>query len=136
MLDLKEIPHCDLPEDCPEPIRQWVEALESGEYAQTTGALRKGNNYCCLGVACDKYSSDNWKLCGRRGTYELGEETSDSRLIQTVKNSLFLRSSTGSFRYAYAGYSLFALNDSGFTFSEIVRIIRYCYVHPETEMFL
>jgi hypothetical protein len=33
--------------------KTWVEALRSGEYTQTHGALRKGDSFCCLGVACD-----------------------------------------------------------------------------------
>jgi hypothetical protein len=42
-------------------IERWVEALESGEYAQTKGVLRRNEDspyghkvgYCCLGVLCD-----------------------------------------------------------------------------------
>lgn len=36
-----------------ENILKWVEALESGEYKQGIGSLRVGDNYCCLGVACE-----------------------------------------------------------------------------------
>lgn len=32
---------------------KWLEALRSGEYEQTTGALRSTNGYCCLGVLCE-----------------------------------------------------------------------------------
>lgn len=31
---------------------QWVEALRSGEYKQTTLVLCDNYGYCCLGVAC------------------------------------------------------------------------------------
>ena len=35
---------------------KWLQALESGEYSQTTNTLVRENNeklsYCCLGVAC------------------------------------------------------------------------------------
>lgn len=50
---------------------KWVAALRSGEYAQTTGALRMrlSNDtvcFCCLGVLCDIYAAENglgeWKL--------------------------------------------------------------------------
>lgn len=34
---------------------KWIEALESGEYKQGKGQLRDGDQYCCLGVACDVY---------------------------------------------------------------------------------
>lgn len=45
----------------PEVRDLWVDALESGEYPQTTGMLRRLDNagniagYCCLGVLCDLY---------------------------------------------------------------------------------
>ena len=42
---------------------QWLEALESGEYAQTQAALRRNDSYCCLGVACDVSGLGEW---GRR----------------------------------------------------------------------
>lgn len=38
-----------------EPRKLWVEALRSGEYEQTNGALRYEDKFCCLGVACDLY---------------------------------------------------------------------------------
>lgn len=33
-----------------ETNRRWVEALRSGKYSQTCGALRDAEGYCCLGV--------------------------------------------------------------------------------------
>lgn len=36
-----------------EVVQKWVEALESGEYAQGTGHLNKNNTFCCLGVLCE-----------------------------------------------------------------------------------
>lgn len=38
-----------------ENIRKWVDALRSGGFQQSTGALRKGDAFCCLGVACEVY---------------------------------------------------------------------------------
>jgi hypothetical protein len=38
----------------PHQARQlWIEALRSGEYEQTTSYLKRGDTFCCLGVACD-----------------------------------------------------------------------------------
>jgi hypothetical protein len=37
---------------------KWVAALLSNKYEQTTGALRDGTGYCCLGVLCDLYSQE------------------------------------------------------------------------------
>lgn len=35
-------------------IREWVDALRSGEYRQGGGVLRSSDDrFCCLGVACD-----------------------------------------------------------------------------------
>jgi hypothetical protein len=34
-------------------VKKWLRALRSGKYKQTTGALRKKNKFCCLGVICD-----------------------------------------------------------------------------------
>ena len=41
---------------------RWAEALEFGEYKQTTGRLRQGNRYCCLGVACDLSYLNKWTI--------------------------------------------------------------------------
>lgn len=40
--------------------QKWVEALRSGKYKQGQGYLRKGNNYCCLGVLCDLHDDKEW----------------------------------------------------------------------------
>ncbi len=45
--------------------RRWVEALRSGEYEQGRFALRRANEFCCLGVACDVLGSGEWS--GTRG---------------------------------------------------------------------
>ncbi len=45
----------------------WMAALRSGEYAQTTAVLRrKGEDagFCCLGVACDVVDPDRWESGG------------------------------------------------------------------------
>lgn len=61
----------------PEVKRLWVEALESGEFKQATGMLRRdedGTRYCCLGVLCElhrRLSSDpfEWENCGNGKSY-------------------------------------------------------------------
>ena|ERR1700684_2971306 len=37
---------------------RWLAALRSGEYKQGSGCLRYKNEYCCLGVLVELYSSD------------------------------------------------------------------------------
>jgi hypothetical protein len=47
-----------------ERVKLLVDTLRSGEYKQTSGALRKQNGYCCLGVACDiaaKHGVGEWE---------------------------------------------------------------------------
>jgi hypothetical protein len=33
----------------------WVDALRSGKYEQGTGVMKDGEEFCCLGVACEVY---------------------------------------------------------------------------------
>ena len=37
---------------------QWVAALRSGVYNQTTGMLHNEKGYCCLGVLCDIHANE------------------------------------------------------------------------------
>jgi len=41
---------------------QWLAALRSGKYKQTTGVLRQDhtNEMCCLGVLCDILAPNDW----------------------------------------------------------------------------
>lgn len=39
---------------------QWLKALRSGEYKQTTHTLRDEDGYCCLGVLCDIMAPGEW----------------------------------------------------------------------------
>lgn len=34
-------------------FNKWINALRSGEYAQTKECLQNSDGYCCLGVACE-----------------------------------------------------------------------------------
>lgn len=39
--------------------RKWIKALESGEYKQCKGQLRKGDSFCCLGVLCNLHAQEH-----------------------------------------------------------------------------
>ena len=39
---------------------RWLQALESGEYKQTHGAMNIGGDMCPLGVACDVSNLSHW----------------------------------------------------------------------------
>lgn len=43
----------------PEVKDKWIDALTSGEYEQGILYLKKGNNYCCLGVLCDLFIKEH-----------------------------------------------------------------------------
>lgn len=50
--------------------KKWVKALRSGDYEQTTCALRVGDGFCCLGVLADIQGA-TWKHDGSgRDVYE------------------------------------------------------------------
>jgi hypothetical protein len=38
--------------------QKWIDALESGEYPQTSEFLRTEQGYCCLGVLCNIYAKE------------------------------------------------------------------------------
>ena len=38
---------------------RWVEALKSGNYQKGTGYLRRGDSFCCLGIACTILSNES-----------------------------------------------------------------------------
>lgn len=44
----------------PEIKAKWLEALRSGEYAQTKYRLQDEVGYCCLGVLCDIVDPEGW----------------------------------------------------------------------------
>jgi hypothetical protein len=90
----------------------WVEALRSGEYKQTSGALKdEFDGYCCLGVLCE-ISGLEWD---RTGLY----------LPPNVIRWAKLKESNG----AYGDSRCLAHdNDCGKSFLEIADIIEQ---HPE-----
>lgn len=45
----------------PEFKAKWLEALRSGKYKQGLNLLRKGDEFCCMGVACDLIDPSGWK---------------------------------------------------------------------------
>lgn len=61
----------------PEIKALWCDALESGDYPQTTEALKDDYGYCCLGVMCDLYAKahglESWdkSTLGRDGVVDL-----------------------------------------------------------------
>lgn len=48
------------------------DALESGKYKQSFGALRNKDGYCVEGVACDVVLGDFWRTDGERYLFDIG----------------------------------------------------------------
>jgi len=56
-------------------IKEWIEALRSGEYQQGKHMLKVNDDtYCCLGVLCNKVKPEEWKLEGEDYTIYNEEE--------------------------------------------------------------
>jgi hypothetical protein len=53
-------------------IERLCDALESGEFNQTTGALRNSYGYCCMGVACEISGLHRWVERAKQGYFAYG----------------------------------------------------------------
>lgn len=102
---------------------KWAKALESGQYKQTTGALRRLNKegeheYCCLGVLCDIIQNEKfWKLESQHH-YSLYDDY--GILPMKIRRKSGMKTAFGDF----ADMSLTHLNDQNFSFEYIAQIIR------------
>ena len=104
--------------------KEWVKALRSGRYKQTTGVLcSKDGAYCCLGVAARICDIPKPKLVG---VGDLG----DKDYLEKAKVKLRLRDSSGRLerpheKSRYIVYThLTALNDTAkMSFKEIADLI-------------
>lgn len=100
--------------------KKWVRALRSGKYKQGRHQLRSGDQFCCLGVACDlavkaKVIPPPVKD-GR--TFQYGREWLG--LPDAVRNWLGLRTEIGHYG---SNNALSTVNDGGKRFSTIAKII-------------
>lgn len=114
---------------------RWIEALAGGDspYRQGQSVLRDDEDrFCCLGVLCDLAQPEAWEQssgleCGEEGCdchndslwyHELGdmaEGAGDTVLSDAALEKLGLNTEQQQI--------LTRLNDGGFTFQEIARII-------------
>ena len=66
-------------------LTKWIAALRSGEYEQGYSQLRKGDTFCCLGVACDISGVGRW----RHDRFELGPDKRVTHLPSALSKVLF-----------------------------------------------
>ena len=111
----------------PEHIRKnvdlWLEALESGQYAQCEGKLESPDGgFCCLGVACKVLGIPRTEFNGDIFYGEDGQ-AEDASLPDYVRDMLGLTSAIGLYNNDNLD-TLASHNDHGLTFEEIAAIIR------------
>ena len=108
----------------PEIKAKWVAALRSGEYTQTTGALRSedesGHSHCCLGVLCE-ISKRETGFGVSKNLEENADEDTLGRTIQKWAGLSFNRGATVSINGIRD--LLTEHNDDGRTFLEIADAI-------------
>ena len=122
----------------------WIDALESGEYKQGRGALKRRNQhleddpifYCCLGVACEVLEPEAYTkhpdvpitLNGPKAAFRHGRNN-HSVLPDHLTKRLKLHSATGTAQTDEHGHSLgyeslTTMNDSGKSFEHIAKCLR------------
>lgn len=120
-----------------ENMTQLVDALESNEYEQTQSVLRRDDQFCCLGVACDISGVGRWQKDGDDGfRYIAANDWSISVMPYEVSEWLGLEhdeyDSMEELPLNYDGHaSAMNMNDTGNTFAEIAQAIRMEYLDGE-----
>jgi hypothetical protein len=103
-----------------EEFQQWIAALDSGEYRQTTGKLQRQEGYCCLGVGC-KVLIKTPLLVDRLLLGGFPERQPNAPQWLKEIDDDFAR---------LTGRTLSCLNDDhGYTFPEIVTMLELVYIH-------
>ena len=100
--------------------KQWVAALRSGQYKQTTGALRNGDSFCCLGVLCNLHAIAHPKIARKEVSTAiyLGMGGALPYEVRTWAGMF-----TKTRRIPDLNETLASLNDDGSTFDEIAAVI-------------
>lgn len=109
-------------DDLKEKLTKWVEALESGNYHQTTNTLKRRiegglAGYCCLGV----YESINGREPLTISFYDEDEGPKES--YERIRAELYAEANEG-----VDVDWLISMNDGGSSFKEIAEYIRKEYL--------
>lgn len=111
----------------------WLEALESGKYAQGRHLLKNGNSYCCLGVLCEL---DQLKYDAESGEFEHGETLHNQFLPGDYWESVGLRGNAGNLKREVTWKDAEGLTDTiealtdandgaGWSFKDIAAYVRH-----------
>lgn len=128
-------------------LKQWVAALRSGDYVQTTGTLKDSCGFCCLGVVQDLYAEDSlgyWEpeegaRTIRQHRFVCEESGSYVGLVPQIQNDLFGERFNKDTKLPFLtdrnsrAVSLSELNDKGLTFEQIADVIEWYFIRPEEE---
>lgn len=100
-----------------EDIQKWVEALESGDYKQTKGTLKRKRKdgkvgYCCLGVYAEVCLNENVDAVNFESSYP-----GNLVIYNKIDEKVGYRFST----------HLTKINDEGQEFKTIAKVIREQY---------
>lgn len=100
---------------------RWVEALESGYYAQGKCALNDNGRFCCLGVACEIFKTDETPIETSASGITL-YDGQGGNAPDYVMDKLGLYDRRG--KLQGKPETLARINDSGASFISIAEIIR------------
>lgn len=110
--------------------RKWLKTLQSNVYVQGKQYLRRGDSFCCLGVACEVFALNG--IPDSDGETEEEKEAfpilywynqENEIAPQDIVEILKLQDQHGSPINNSTKISLTSLNDTGKTFQEIAQII-------------
>lgn len=106
-------------------LKKWIAALDSGEYKQGKYTLQHGDEYCCIGVACNILIPRDKMVFS-----ELCEKWIGGSLARDQPGAPeWLRDINIDFQNK-TGFGLTDLNDNmGLTFSEIATLLELVYIH-------
>jgi hypothetical protein len=108
-----------------ENAKAWVAALRSGDYKQGREVLRDGDEFCCLGVACDLAVKAGLPIDVHNEYAVASYNENTGTLPNIVRRWLGLTTDTGGYwDKAIGSGSLAALNDDrGYDFEQIADVI-------------
>lgn len=132
----------------PEIKAAWLTALRSGEYEQGRGALNRGGKFCCLGVLCDVMVNQfdlNLDVAQEPECDDVCCSEVEKNVISYNENASFPPAEVAEAVFMNResdsnwgvksmeapnremSYTLYALNDNGFSFAEIADVIEEQY---------